>query len=323
MRADRLVSVLMLLQARGRMTARALAHELEVSERTIYRDLDALSAAGIPVFAERGPGGGCALVEGYRTTLTGLTQNEVRALFMLASPASLAELGMSQSLRSAFQKLAAALPAARRHEEEHVRQRIYLDPEGGPAHEGPVPYLRMAHQAVWESRRLHLVYRLPFDSRVEWLLDPYGLVARAGAWHLVAAKENTVRVLRMSQVVGARLSNEAFERPEAFDLAGFWRTWCAGEEDRRPRFPVQARVLPELVPIIAQHFGDEVALEGPHPTPGDDGRLAVTLCFESLEAARERILGYGRAMEVVAPWELRESVLDYARQIVAMYRGGD
>jgi len=322
-RADRLISILMLLQARGRVTARLLARELEVSERTIYRDLDALSAAGVPVYAERGPGGGCALVEGYRTTLTGLTQEEIRALFMLSVPAPLAELGVSQSLRVALQKLAAALPAAHRDEEEHVRKRLHLDPEGWRDHEEPVPHLRTAQRAVWLDRRLYLTYRLPFKTEVEWLLDPCGLVAKAGAWYLVAAREGNMRVLRMSQVTAARLSDEVFERPPRFDLAGYWREWCADAEKNRPRFVVQARVTPGLAPILAQHFGDQVLESDERPRPdGESSQITVTLCFESLEAARERILGYGRALEILAPWELRESVLDYARQIVELYEGG-
>ncbi len=272
MRADRLISILMLLQARGRVTARFLARELEVSERTVYRDLDALSAAGVPVYAERGPGGGCALVEGYRTTLTGLTQEETRALFMLAVPAPLAELGVSQSLRAALQKLAAALPAAHRDEEERVRKRIHLDPEGWPDHEEPVPHLHTAQRAVWLDRRLYLTYRLPFRTAVEWLLDPYGLVAKAGAWHLVAAREGHMRVLRMSQVTSARLSEETFVRPAGFDLAGYWRVWCADAEKNRPRFLVQARVTPELAPALAQHFGDQVL--GPDERPRPDGGAA-------------------------------------------------
>ena len=322
MRADRLISILMLLQARGRVPARLLAQELEVSERTIYRDLDSLSAAGVPVYAERGPGGGCALVEGYRTTLTGLTQDEIRALFVLAVAAPLAELGMSQSLRAALQKLAAALPAGHRDEEERVRMRIHLDPEGWPDHEEPVPHLRTAQRAVWLDRRLHLTYRLPFKTEVEWLLDPCGLVAKAGAWYLVAAREGQMRVLRMSQVTAARLSDEAFVRPAGFDLAGYWHEWCADAEKNRPRFLVQARVTPGLAPVLAQQFGDQVLEPYERLRPvGEGGMVVLTLCFESLEAARERILGYGRALEILAPWELRESVLDFARQIVGLYEG--
>ena len=148
MRADRLLSLLMLLQTRGQMTARELAEELEVSERTIYRDIDALSAAGVPVYAVRGPGGGCALMDGYRTDLTGLTRDEVRALFMLSVPAPLADLGLSRELRAALRKLSAALPVTRRADERRMRERVHLDSVWWYQQEEPVPYLRTIQEKV-------------------------------------------------------------------------------------------------------------------------------------------------------------------------------
>ena len=160
MRADRLLSLLMLLQARGRLTAPKLAQELEVSERTIYRDIDALSAAGVPVYGEAGAGGGYALLDSYRTNLTGLTEGEVRALFMLSIPKPLADLGVGRELGAALRKLAAALPSARRDDEERVRQRFLLDAVGWEQVEESAPHLPTVHQAVWEDRRLHLAYRI-------------------------------------------------------------------------------------------------------------------------------------------------------------------
>jgi predicted DNA-binding transcriptional regulator YafY len=322
LRADRLLSLLMVLQARGRVTARELAAELEVCERTIYRDLDALSAAGVPVYAERGPGGGCALLEGYRTSLTGLTQDEVQALFALSIPAPLAELGLSQGLKSALLKLAAALPAGRRGEEGRVRERIHLDPGGEPAGEEPVPHLRTLQQALWEDRVLELTYRLPFDTVAEWRVEPYGLVSGAGAWFMVCSREGQVRVLRVSRVLDARLSAGHFARPEGFDLAAAWKEWCAACERNRAVYPVKVRVRPELLPTLVQHFGagarESIAQAG---RPDAEGWLTLTLRFEGLEAARGRLLGYGRAVEVVEPRPLRESVKDHAAQIVALYDG--
>src|SRR5512147_2861952 len=153
MRADRLLSLLMLLQARGRMTAQELARELEVSERTIYRDINALSASGVPVYAESGPGGGCALLDSYRTNLTGLTADEARALFMLSIPAPLDQLGVGQELRAALLKLSAALPSSRRPDEERARQRIHIDSLAWFQGEDPVPHLHTLQQAVWQDRR--------------------------------------------------------------------------------------------------------------------------------------------------------------------------
>ena len=322
MRADRLLSLLMLLQTRGRMTAQELAGELEVSVRTIYRDIDALSAAGIPVYAGRGPGGGCELIDSYRTSLTGLNEDKVRALFMLSIPAPLAQLGVSQELRSALLKLAAALPAARRQDEAHVRQRIHLDWSGWEQPEEPVPHLQTAHRAVWEDRRLRLTYRLQLGAQVEVerVVDPYGLVAKAGVWHLVHASDGHVRVHRVSRLLDAHVTDEHFERPADFDLAAFWKEWCAGHERNRRYYPVTVRAAPDLVPVLPWVFGDRIldaiAQAGP---PDGEGWITLRLPFESLEAARERILGFGRAVEVLEPLALRRSVIDFAAQIVDFY----
>jgi predicted DNA-binding transcriptional regulator YafY len=320
MRADRLLSLLMLLQARGRMTAQALAGELEVSVRTIYRDLDALSAAGVPVYAERGPGGGCALLDPYRTTLTGLTQDEVRALFMLSIPAPLAELGVDQELKAALLKLAAALPASRRRDEAQVRQRIHLDSVEWFQASEPVPYLPVIHRALWEDRKLYLTYRLPFDARAERLVAPYGLVAKASTWYLVCAWNGHIRALRVSRVLAARLADERFERPADLDLVAFWREWCAEVEASRPSYLVTVRAAPEIVPWLTHHFGEQIGAAIARAGPPDaEGWITLTLPFETLEAARERLLGYGRAVEVLQPRELRETIMDFAAQIVALY----
>ena len=330
MRADRLLSMLMLLQARGRLTAGQLAAELEVSVRTIYRDLDALSAAGVPVYAERGPGGGCALLEDYRTTLTGLTPDEVRALFMLSIPAPLAELGLGPELKAALRKLAAALPAARRDDEARARQRFHLDPAGWAEAPEPVPHLRTLHQAVWDDRCLEIVCLLPFDARATWRVEPYGLVAKAGAWHLVCRRDGHLRVLRVAQIADARLAEATFARPPDFDLVAFWAAWCAEVEAGRGRYRATVRVAPQLVPWLAHHFGlaaetagsgDEAA-SAARPGPGPDGNagwLTLTLTFESLEEARARLLALGGAVEVLAPRALRATVADHAAQAAALY----
>ena len=320
MRADRLLSLLMLLQTRGRMTAARLAEELDVSERTIYRDIDALCIAGVPVYAERGQGGGYALLDSYRTNLTGLTGDEVRALFMLSIPAPLAELGVSQELKAALLKLSAALPAARRHDEERVRQRVHLDSAWWFQSGEPVPHLRTIQQAVWQDHKLYLTYRLQFGVQVERLVDPYGLVAKAGVWYLVCARGGGMHIMRVARVLNARASDDAFERPVGFDLAAFWKAHCAEYEGNRLRYPVTARVAPHFVPHLPRYFGahirTEVAQAGP---PDDEGWITLTLPFERLEDARERILGFGRAVEVLEPVALRKSVLDFAAQVVALY----
>jgi len=320
MRADRLLALLMLLQTRGRMTAQALATELEVSERTIYRDVNALSAAGVPIYGEAGLDGGYALLDSYRTNLTGLSAGEVRALFMLSIPAPFADLGVSQELKSALLKLTAALPAARRPDEEYVRQRFYLDSVGWQRDEEAVPHLKTIHQAVWENRKLHLTTRA-FATQIHKVVDPYGLVVKAGAWYLVCAAHCKIRVHRISYLVDARLADETFERPADFDLAAYWQASCAEREQNRATFAVRVRVAPDFVPVLPRYFGnsirDKIANAG---KPDAEGWVTLELAFESFEAARDRLLAFGRGVEVIEPYPLRRSILDFAEQIVALYR---
>jgi predicted DNA-binding transcriptional regulator YafY len=320
MRADRLISLLMLLQARGRTTARELAEELEVSERTIYRDIDALSAAGVPVYGEAGREGGYALLDPYRTSLTGLTAGEVRALFMLSIPEALADLGMSQELKQALLKLSAALPAGRRADEEQVRQRFYLDTTWADEEGGPVPHLQTLYQAVWQDRRIRLTYRPLPPVEIEQCVDPYGLVAKAGAWHLVCARQGGMRVHRVSDLITVSLLDETFERPEGFDLGDFWKAWCAERAQMQAVYPVNVRISGEMVPFLPMYFGEGIKAKIIQAGPADeDGWITLELSFESLEAARDRLLAFGRGMEVLSPRALRESILDYAAQITALY----
>ena len=324
MRADRLLSIMMLLQARGRLTARELAQELEVSERTIYRDIDALSTSGVPIYGDRGPEGGYALLDSYRTSLTGLTQREVRALFMMSIPAPLADLGVDQELRTALHKLAASLPDAQRPDEAHVRRRLYLDTSWWAQELDPVPHLRTVQTAVWEDRRLHMTYQRPWVTPMvlERTVDPYGLVAKGGIWYLVCARNERINVHRISRLLDARLApqGDRFERPDDFDLAAFWRSWCADVEIRRAGYPVVVRIAPDLVQWLPYTFGERIrtvlAESGP---PDADGWQRLELRFESLEAARDRLLAFGRAVEVLEPVPLRRSLIDYARQIVDLY----
>jgi len=310
----------MLLQTRGRMTAQALAAELEVSERTIYRDLVALSASGIPVYAERGPGGGVALVEEYRTSLTGLTPEEARALFMMSVPAPLLQLGLGQEFKAAMLKLSAALPDSRRSEEGRARQRIHLDSSWWFQSEDAVPCLPILQQAIWKDRKLRLKYRSNFGAEIEQTVAPYGLVAKANLWHLVYAWKETVRAIRVSLIVEAEALDEIFPRPGDFDLAGFWEKWCAEYEQSRSSYPVRVRVSPALFPYLSHFFGDRADWFAQVSPPDAEGWVMLTLPFEDIHSARGRILGFGRAAEVLEPEALRKSIIDFAEQIGEFYR---
>lgn len=320
MRADRLISILMLLQSRGISTARTLAEELEVSERTIYRDMDALSFAGIPVYAQRGPGGGCGLLDSYRTSLTGFSEDEVRALFMLSIPSPLTQLGVDQDLKAAMLKLSASLPPTRQDEELRTRRRIHLDASWWFQPDEPVPHLQTIHKAIWEDRVLRVTFRRKFMSEVDREISPYGLVAKASVWYLVYDSRHCPRAIRVSKILDAKMSNEHFQRPADFDLAVFWRKWCEELEMNRAQFPVLARVSAQLQHFLPHYFGSRLkALTDNATSTAEDGWITLSLPFESFEEARDRILGFGGAVEVLDPPELRESVIDYAKQIVNFY----
>ncbi len=236
------------------MTANELAEELEVSERTIYRDLDALSAAGIPVYAERGPGGGCQLLGGYQTKLTGLTKSEVRALFLLSVADPLTDLGLGQALKDAMLKLSAALPATYHSDLERVHQRMYLDTTWWYQSQDPVPYLPMIQEAVWQDRTLCLLYSPDNGECHEQLVDPYGLVTKASVWYLVASVMGEIQVFRVSRIQAVEMTDESFTRPGGFDLATYWAEYCTQFEANYPHYPVTSRVVPDHTPLLSPPF---------------------------------------------------------------------
>lgn len=320
MRADRLISLLMLLQARGPLTARQLAQELEVCERTIYRDIEALSMAGIPVYGEPGPAGGFDLLETYRTNLTGLTENEVRALFMINISTPLDKLGIGGELRTALLKLSAALPDSRRDAEERVRSRFYIDSNWWQGADEPTPHLTAIHQAVWDDRKIILTYSPHFFATFERLVAPYGLVAKAGIWYLVAEREGKMEVRRVSDLHDARLTSERFQRKPGFNLEIFWKEWCSEQEDDFSLYPVDFRISPDAVPRLLKEFGSKAhrALDLAECDP--NGWRLVELSFSSLEDARDKLLPFGSGVEVIRPEALRLSIQDVAVQVARCYK---
>jgi predicted DNA-binding transcriptional regulator YafY len=320
MRADRLLAILMLMQTRGRLSARALAEELEVASRTIYRDIEALSAAGVPIYSEIGRDGGFALLDHYRTSLTGMTDGELRALFMLGVPEPLAKLGVSQELRNALLKLAAALPDTRQAMETQARARLHLDSAWWEQAEEAVPYLETIYKAVQQDHQLWIKYRLLHNVELEADVDPYGLVAKAGVWYLVYARHGAFRAQRVSHLVDVQPLSTTFMRDPDFDLASFWQTWVAEVGRRREGYPVTVLVAPGLAPLLPAFFGEGIRERQAQAAPADpEGRVTIELSFESLEAARERLLAFGAGIEVLRPEALRLSMIDYAGQILRRY----
>jgi predicted DNA-binding transcriptional regulator YafY len=315
MRADRLLSIVLLLQAHGRATAGELARRLEVSRRTIYRDMEVLSGAGIPVVAERGAGGGWFLLDTYQTKLTGLNPTEIQALFLPKPDQVLSDLGLHQASEAALIKLLAALPAMYRRDAEYVRQRIYIDGTGWRQPDDDIAFLPTLQEAIWQERKLQLVYQLSTGPIVEPLLDPLGLVAKGSVWYLVAVWEGKASVYRVSLIQDARVTGEPCVRPEGFDLAVFWKRSSEEYLANLPRYPATVRVSSEVRSLIC---GRCPRVEHIDP-PDVDGWVMMHLQFETEEEACRYLIGFGAQVEVVQPQSLRERVIALAEQVVALY----
>jgi predicted DNA-binding transcriptional regulator YafY len=317
MRADRLLSILLLLQAHQRMTARELARRLEVSERTILRDMSALGFAGIPVRAERGAGGGWMLLDSYRTTLTGLKEAEIQALFLTRPQRLLADLGLDKAAEVGLLKLLAALPSASRRGAQDISQRIHVDIGGWRRAEEATPYLPMLQEAVWQERRLRMVYQRGDESVVERVVDPLGLVAKGSVWYLVAGVEGEPRSYRVSRVREVMLLEQPCARPDGFDLVAWWDRSTAEFTAALPRYLATLGVEASLLRRLRQ--GERYTqLEAEEP-PDAEGWARVEMRFEEERNAVEFILGFGDQIEVIAPEELRTLVIQQAAAILARY----
>jgi predicted DNA-binding transcriptional regulator YafY len=319
MRADRLISILLLLQARGRLTAGELSQQLEVSERTIYRDLEALGMAGVPIYSEHGPGGGYALLDSYRTTLTGLNEAEVRTLFLSGVYGPLADLGLADALEVALLKLSAALPEAQQRRAERMRQRIHLDAIPWFQTRESVPYLQTLQEAIWLDQSVRITYRRSDSEVREYTIDPYGLVAKSHIWYVVAARDLGMRVFRVSRIQTLTLTAESFERPPDFDLAAFWMEWCKNFETSLQRWPVTMRISPSLAPHLPAMWGQWVQTLLDAAPPADDGWREIVVNYDSLEWAANSVLPYGGQIEVIDPPELRKMLIDTATSMVRLY----
>jgi predicted DNA-binding transcriptional regulator YafY len=319
MRASRLVALLLLLQARGGLTAAELASELEVSVRTVHRDVEALGAAGVPVYAERGPHGGIRLVDGYRTRLTGMTSDEAEALFLSGLPGPAAELGLGTVVAAARLKVLASLPVELRGRATRLIERFHLDAAGWFRAGEPVPHLAAIAECVWEGHRLEIDYDRG-DRLVTRTLDPLGLVLKAGVWYLVAAHDDQLRTYRISRVRGAAPIEERAVRPPGFDLAAYWAESIATYERQQPRIEVTirfrreaSRQLEDLLDGAALASGEELR----DPEPEEWRRLRLTLDWPREVAGR--LLAMGGALEVLEPAELRTELGQLAVQVAALY----
>jgi predicted DNA-binding transcriptional regulator YafY len=344
MRADRLVSLALLLQARGRLSARALAAELEVSVRTVYRDIAALNVAGVPVVTESGPGGGCWLLDGYRFPLRGLSGDEAEALLMLGVPAAAAELGLADALAAAQRKIrvtagsaasgGALARAGAAADSGPMPALVHLDLPRWFGRSEPVPWLRTLATAVRGRRPLRIGYRRgerdgDQGAETSRVVCPLGLVNKAGIWYLVAAAVDGTAgddpaVFRVGRVSSARVLEEEFTRPPDFDLASFWSRWSASFMTSRPRLDVRVRASAGAFAVFPEVFGDAVRPALDAATTADErGFRDVALSFEHEAAAVQRLAGFGGQVEVLSPPAVRARLIATARELLNRYGPAD
>ena len=332
MRASRLLSLLLLLQTRGRMTARQLADELEVSVRTIYRDVESLHEAGIPLYGDAGPTGGYQLLDGYRTRLTGLSADEAEAMFLAALPGPAAELGLGSVMAAAQLKVKAAMPAELADRSGRIQQRFLLDAPGWYDDGDTSPFLPAVADAVWNQRRIRVLYRRwTAPTEVERTLAPYGIVLKTGKWYAVAESAGRVNTYRVNQILeletldgadGAEGADGRFERPADFDLPGYWARQVA---EFRTRL-VQGEALIRLSPAGRRRLGEVMAADvvnAVDATAKDDGErdgwVRATVPIESLTHAEGEFLKLGAGVEVLAPEALRERIAETAAELARLY----
>jgi predicted DNA-binding transcriptional regulator YafY len=323
-RASRIVQLLLLLQTRGRLTAAQLAAELEVSVRTVYRDVEALHGAGVPLYGEAGHAGGYRLVEGYRTRLTGLTENEAESLFLTGLPGPAQELGLGAEVAAAWLKLTASLPPELRDRATRIQQRFHLDAPSWYAEPDDTPALAAAADAVWRERRVHIHYhRWRAPTEVTRTVDPYGLVLKAGRWYLVAASKR-ISTYRVAQIRELTVLDEGFQRPLGFDLAAYWASYLADFDARRHVDTATVRISPDLRERLVDAVEPSVhrAVEDTASAPDGDGWTTATVPIETMDHAHRLFLGFGADVEVLAPVELRERISESVAALAKTYSPG-
>lgn len=322
MKADRLLAILAELQTKGRTTAKTLAERLEVSERTILRDMESLAMAGIPVYADRGYRGGWSLPDGYRNRLTGLTADEISSLLLVGSSGAVSDLGLTGAMEAAMRKLLSALPETVRQDAEIARQRLHIDGAGwreAPAGAAADPaVLTAVQQAVWEARKLRIGYRgADSDEASERLISPLGLIAKRSVWYVAALTEGGMRTYRVSRIAWVEALDESFERPAAFDLAAYWEASTERFRATLPAYPAVVRVAAALWPKFRQERYAYV--QGEHRAAPREDWYEADVEFHTLESACGILLSYGGQAEAVSPAELRDLVCSEMQAALMLY----
>jgi len=324
MKASRLLNLLLLLQNRGGMTAREIASELDVSIRTIHRDVDALARAGVPVYTERGFAGGIRLVDGYRTRLTGLTSDEADSLFLTGLPGPAGELGFGEVVAAAQLKVLAALPDHLRERADRLRRRFLLDPGGWFQEPVELPWLTTLAEAVWSQRSIRMTYQRwgKTDNIVVRELDPLGVVLKAGVWYLIAVPDGSPRMYRVSKILDLTVSDRTFTYPSGFDLASAWAQ-CAREFEGRIYTTSMTVKISQLgldrIRAFLSPF-QVAAIRSAVPVLDAAGWATVDIPVESLDHALWDVLKMAPHLEVLEPLELRQRVAGTATQLAGLHR---
>lgn len=319
MRADRLLSLLLCLQSRERMTARQLADELEVSVRTVYRDLEALGAAGVPVVATGGPGGGCRLMEGWRSPLLGISAEEATALLAVSAGGPLERIALGGDLAQARLKLLASLPPSSRDRTHAAAARFHIDTQAWFKPPELVPSLPELVDAVRRDTPLRLTHAGRDGRTTTRTVDPLGLVAKAGVWYLVARSDNRIRAHRASRITSAEPLPGVVTRPADFDLAEFWTHWTTEFEASLDRLPVTVRLTGTGLAALPEVLGDTTSAARATPDP-EPGWHRLVLHFDSPTAATRRLLAFGPEAEVLEPAEVRGKLAETASRTAARYQ---
>ncbi|MGD8191889.1 helix-turn-helix transcriptional regulator [Brevibacillus ginsengisoli] len=317
MRADRMLTILLLLQNEGKMSSRKLAQRLEVSERTIIRDMEALSMSGVPVYAERGSCGGWLLAEGYRTKLTGMKAEELISLVISSHPGLLTDLGIKKHFDVALQKLLASSPASIQKNIELIQKKIHIDGAGWHQTSESYPYLTTVQEAVWAECTLCMHYKREKDIVIR-TVHPLGLVAKRSVWYLLAESDGEIRTYRVSRIVHAELLNESFPYPIDFNLAQQWEQSTIQFQQNLPRYPATLKINEQLLDRLEQ----ERYLTVLETKPAENGLLEAIVQFATLEHACEKVLSFGSFAEVIAPEELRAKVISETQAVINLYNTG-
>lgn len=316
MRADRLLTILLLLQNKGKQTTKELAEELEVTPRTVHRDMESLSSAGIPIIADRGKNGGWRLLDQYKTNLTGLKSTELKSLFLSPSVQLLKDLGIAKDWSDAREKLLASIPASFHQEAHDVWDRIHIDTSSWRQSPQKIEAFQTLQEAIWEEKKLLIVYERADGETRERLVNPLGLVAKSSTWYLIASVHDEIRNYRASRILSACKTEETFIRPEGFQLSQHWEDSTQSFLKALPTYEVDVELSPSIIHRMT--FTGRFVKVIKQNEPLDDGWIPASLCFDTEQEAAHYTLGFGKDIRIIRPKSLKQQVYEMAKAVVEM-----